>query len=59
MIGLQTVEFEEKMKNLKIILIALMGIVLLSSSSMAQEWGNLKFKFTYGGEYQAPAKIDL
>ena len=45
------------MKNLRTLILALTGIVLLSSSSMAQGWGNVQFKFTYGGEYAAPPKI--
>ena len=45
------------MKNLRTLILALTGIVLISSSSMAQGWGNVQFKFTYGGEYAAPPKI--
>ena len=45
------------MKTLRTLILALTAIVLLSSSGMAQGWGNVKFKFTYGGEYAAPPKI--
>ena len=57
MIDAQVRESERKMKTLRTLSIALLAVVILSSSSMAQGWGNLKFKFTYGGDYTAPPKI--